>query len=299
MISFDFLEILKILNPFHLLAEEKREWGHDLILYIYLLLIVYLLINIVLRWIEKLSTSKLDEEAETERVYKRSKLGRRFFIIISIFLAFPVFYHRLDYLPTLLGISSAAIIISMKEMNLNFVGWILIHRNEGFAIGDRIEVDGVKGDVINIGFTRFTLLEVNKEYSIDQSTNRMVHFPNNVVIFQKVFHISAKMQYVWDELKLFFTINSDYTRIEELFTEVLEKSIPPADIKTNVKEITKKFLMRMGKVTPIVYISIENNKLLVCLRYLTHIKQKRQNRSFLSKQVLKALKEETSIELVK
>lgn len=291
------LQFLNTINPFYILSKRPRAWHEDLILYVYLVFFLYILVKLILRWIDRYSPIKEEEENHIDKTYNRRKIARRIFIFLAIFFAFPVFYHRLDYIPTLLGFSSAAIIISLKEVTFNIVGWFIIQGTQGFRVGDRIEIDGVKGDVININIMRFTLLEVSKEHTIDQSTNRMIHLPNNLIVLQKVFHVSQKMEYVWDELNLYFSIDSDIEKLDTVLAELLTKSIPPADIQTNVKEISRNFLMRMGKTTPIVYLTIDNNKILASLRYLTHIKQKRQNKSFLSKQILKTLQNEVGIRL--
>lgn len=243
---------------------------------------------------KKLST------VDIQTIYNHRKIARRFFLLFAVIFAFPIFYHRLDYLPTFLGIIAAAITISLKEVTLSIVAWFIIRSSHGFEVGDRIEVDGVKGDVIDITLLKFSLIEVNKERSIDQSTNRIVSFPNNFVILYKIFIVSQKMDYVWDEIHFYISIDSDIDRVELLLQEILKKAYfaEVDEIERQLREVSKRYLMKLGVSTPIVYTTLEEGKVMISLRYLTRIKQKRQNRSQLSRAVIHALKKEKKIKII-
>lgn len=289
------LKLIKDLNPFYLLLEPKRSWYQDFILYVYFLIILYFILHFITYWMEKkLST------VDIQTIYNHRKIARRFFLLFAVIFAFPIFYHRLDYLPTFLGIIAAAITISLKEVTLSIVAWFIIRSSHGFEVGDRIEVDGVKGDVIDITLLKFSLIEVNKERSIDQSTNRIVSFPNNFVILYKIFIVSQKMDYVWDEIHFYISIDSDIDRVELLLQEILKKAYfaEVDEIERQLREVSKRYLMKLGVSTPIVYTTLEEGKVMISLRYLTRIKQKRQNRSQLSRAVIHALKKEKKIKII-
>src|SRR6185295_5150142 len=127
----------------------------------------------------------LDKNADYVAIYNRRKKARYIFIVLAILGAIPIFYSRIQYLPTILAITGAGIIISLKDVTLNIVGWFMIHNRNGFRVGDRVEIAGVKGEVINVGLMRFTLLEVNMEGHSDQSTNRLVQIPNHLTVLNK------------------------------------------------------------------------------------------------------------------
>jgi small-conductance mechanosensitive channel len=287
-----FKEILNQINLVYLLKKPEKDWNDDLIIYIYFLFFLYIIVKLSLKWIDRLIPPETPEN-----VYLRRRYARRVYIGLSILMVFPVFYARLDFIPTFIGITGAAIIISTREMTLSLIAWFVIKGNEGFSVGDRIELDGVKGDVINIGVFRFSLLEVSKEHGGDQSTNRIVHFPNNIVILQKIFVVSQKMDYVWDELSFHVLPSSNIEELEELLLHALNNMFLDtlSDIEEKLREVSKNYLMKLGRTTPIVYTSFDNGKILVCLRYLTPVKKKRQNRSTISKEILKIMREHEDI----
>jgi len=191
-------------------------------------------------------------------------------------------------------------VITMKDVTLNFVGWFFIHGSNGFEVGDRIEIEGVKGDVINIGIMRFTLMELNKEFHGDQSTNRLVHFPNHIVVLHKIFVVSQNMDFVWDELRISISIDSNWKKAEELCSDILrnESVLDPRMFSKKIRELSKNYLFRLGKTTPIVYTAIEDEKVVLSLRYLTPIREKRWHRTAVSRAVLLAFSAHQDIRLV-
>ncbi len=289
------LEEYSIINPFHLLAKKNRVFTEEIILYLYSLVLVYLLTRLVVFVIDRIKPT-----LETADLYNRRRIGRIVFVALSIVILIPVFFSRIEYLPTILGLTSVGLIVSLKEITLNLVGWVLIHGSNGFEVGDRIEVDGIKGDVINIGIMRFTLIELYREYNSDQSSNRLIHFPNNVTVLQKIFVVSQKMDFVWDEMRLHLSLDSNWVKAETLCNEILrnESVLDNKILEEKTRELSKNYLVRLGKTTPIVYTTIEEGEILMSLRYLTPIREKRFHRSSVSKAVLSAFAKESDIQII-
>ncbi|HNH10280.1 MAG TPA: mechanosensitive ion channel, partial [Leptospiraceae bacterium] len=206
----------------------------------------------------------------------------------------PLFYSRIAYLPTILGFTGAGIILSMKDVTLNFIGWFFIHSNSGFTVGDRIEIQGTKGDVVNIGMMRFTLVELSHDENNEQSTNRLVHIPNHKVISEKILISRSEMDYVWDELKISITVDSDWEKAEtvcnSILYEVFTQYVNHEELQEKVRKLSEHYLLKIGKTSPITYTVIEEHVIRLSLRYLVRVHEKRNMRSDLSKKVLKQFK---------
>ena len=284
------------LNPFVIISLEKRELSQDLILYFYILLFIIILYHITNFFINKIYPSK-----ETSIIYNRRRATRYIFSILGLIAILPVFYSRIIYLPTILAFTGAGLVISFKDITLNFVSWFLIHSNNGFSLGDRIEIDGVQGDVVNIGIMRFTILEVNKDDNSEQSTNRLIHIPNHFTIIKKVHVSSGKMEFIWDELKLKITLESDFEKAEKICNECLKDILGNNDLKSEIEDrfrgLSENYWLKIGITTPIVYTCIEDRYILFSLRYLTRIQEKRDIRSKLSRKLLSEIKKFPEIEI--
>lgn len=292
--SFE-IDFLKSINPFILLKLNERGLAEELIL------IVYFIIFLILSY--KVIIVVLDFFRPTVDVtsrYNRRKMARMSFVILGLITLLPVVFSGLSYLPTVMGLAGAGIVISLKDITLNFVGWFFIHGSNGFEVGDRIEIEGVRGDVINIGMNRFTLMEISSDPKSDQSTNRLVHFPNHFVILRQVIVVKDKMNYVWDEMRIKIPFDSDFEKAEELLNGIIRNNaiIDQGEIDYTLQELSKNYLVRLGKTTPIVYLSLEEGGILFSLRYLTHVRERRDMKTKISHQILKEFKQFPGIRIL-
>lgn len=283
------------LNPFALMAQKERGFGDNLILLLYLFVLSYIVYRIILLIIDKVKPAK-----DSQIQYNRRRIGRTLFASFYTITFFPVIFSSLSYLPTVMGLAAAGIVISLKEVWLNGVGWLIIIGSNGFRVGDRVEVDSVLGDVINIGLGKFSLLEVNHTDGFEQSTNRLVHFPNHTIFLHKYFVVSERMDFIWDEFHLQITLDSDWERAEMICNDILktELILAPSVVEEKIKELSKHYLLRLGKSTPIVYTVLSRGRIQLSLRYLTPVRSKRLNRIIVSKAILKRFKEESNITIV-
>lgn len=284
----------RTVNPLDLLNNPGKDISSDILIYFYILIFIYFIYKISMYILDRVST-----ETDVRIIYGRRRRFRLLAVVSGLLVSAPIFYDRIAYLPTILAFTGAGLIISVKDITLNIAGWFLIHGSSGFSVGDRVEVDGVKGDVVNIGLMRFTLLEVNTELDADQSTNRLVHIPNNATITQKIYVVSRQLDLVWDEVKIFLTFDSNWKKAKEISESILfnpdivisyEKLI-----KERVLKLSKNFMLRVGKVTPIVYITLEDESVLLSLRYLTKVHEKRQHRNRISEKILESFKKHKDI----
>ncbi|WCL48708.1 mechanosensitive ion channel family protein [Leptospira sp. GIMC2001] len=280
------------LNPVEILHSKERTFSENLILLVYLFLISLVIYRIILFAVD---TIKPAENSQAQ--YNRRKIGRTIFATVFTISFLPLIFSSLNFLPTVMGLAAAGIVISLKEVWLNIVGWFVILGSNGFKVGDRIEIDHVMGDVVNIGLTKFSLVEINPEHGFEQSTNRLVHFPNHHVIIQRYYVVSEKMNFVWDEFRFSLSVDSDWAKAEEICNGILktELILAPEVIEDKIKELSKNYLLRLGKRTPIVYTVLDKGLIVFSLRYLTPIRSKRMNRIIISKALLTAFKNEPAI----
>jgi small-conductance mechanosensitive channel len=289
----DFLEPFSLIK---ILSLSERKLSQDFILYFYIVFFLIFLYNVTVFFIDRFS-----HNSDIQTIFTRRRITRYTFVFFGLFCFIPIFYSKISYLPTILAFTGAGFIISIKDITLNIAGWFLIHGNSGFTIGDRIEINEVKGEVINIGLMRFTLLEVRTEHNSDQSSNRLVHIPNHKAITHKVFVVSQEMDFIWDEVYIFLTIKSNWERAkgicEQILSEIISHEQYSKSFEDKIRRLSKNYLVRLGKMTPIVYVTIEDGKIMLAMRYLTHVHHKRQNRAFICENVLSRFKKEKAIHI--
>ncbi|TGK05818.1 mechanosensitive ion channel protein [Leptospira selangorensis] len=281
-------EILRLINPIFLLNSKERTITEEFVLVVYFILTLIIVYKTFV-----LSFDRISPPADNSVRYNRRRVTRILFVVVGAVSLLPVIFSGLSYLPTVMGLAGAGIVISLKDITLNYVGWLLIHGSNGFEVGDRIEIEGIKGDVVNIGINRFTLMELSPDPKSEQSTNRLVHLPNHTIILHKVYVVKEKMGFVWDEFRIKIPYSENWEATEKLLNGILKNGsiIDQHKIDYSVRELSKNYLVRLGTTTPIVYMTIEEGGVLFSLRYLTHIKEKRNQKARISREVLKEFAE--------
>lgn len=242
-------EILELINPFHLLKLKDRSISQEFVLVVY-----FILSLIVIYKSFVLLFDRIKPPTDASAQYNRRRLTRISFVVVGAISLLPIIFSGLSYLPTVMGLAGAGIVISLKDITLNYVGWFLIHGSNGFEVGDRIELDGIKGDVVNIGLNRFTLMELSPDPKSEQSTNRLVHIPNHSVILHKVYVVKEKMGFVWDEFKVKIPHGANWQNAETILNSIIknESIIDRHQIDYTARELSKNYLVRLGITTPIV-----------------------------------------------
>lgn len=240
--------------------------------------------------------AQVADSEKRHRYRKRVSYTMAAFVVIVLAI---VFFEEIRELGTVLGFLGAGLAIALREYVASFLAWFYLMGQRNVALGSRIEVAGVRGDVIDIGVLKLTLIEVRGEGLGEQSSGRLVSIPNFKLLTDPVYHFTAGSPYVWDEMEFTVTFESDWERAREIMTEIGREIYEPhaAEIETGFRQLESTYAFRYGITTPIVYTSINASGVTLRLRYLTHVRQRRGNRDQISREVLNRFREAPGIEL--
>src|SRR6202030_2269862 len=123
------------------------------------------------------------------------------YLSILIFLAF-VFEDRLSRLSFALGVVGAGVAVALQDVLASFAGAFSIGFSKLYAVGDRVQIGDTRGDVIDIGLLRTTLMETGSWVSGDLYNGRIVRIPNSAVLKGIVFNYSQGFRFIWGEITL-------------------------------------------------------------------------------------------------
>lgn len=273
------------------------EWlqNQDVVKAIYTIATIAIIVIIrflVLRYIDRNTD---DHEAQ----YRARKIvnytATTIFLITIAFIWIDAFQD----LPTYLGLVSAGIAIALADVLKNMAGWIFILSRRPFQVGDRIEVTQLKGDVVDIRLFRFTLMEVQGWVEAEQSTGRLVHVPNGLVFNEPVANYTEGFAYVWQETPVLVTFESDWKLAEKLILEALEEQAPDVERTAGprIRETARRYSIRIGALTPTVYISVKDSGVLLTARFLVETRTRRGREDRVWRAILEKFAETPSVEL--
>lgn len=90
-----------------------------------------------------------------------------------------------------MSVISGLLLLELKDLAINFAGFLYIKIRKPFKIGDRLEIDGYKGDVESIEVLEFRLNEIGGWLRSNQHTGVDLHIPNKY-IFNSVLKTTTK-----------------------------------------------------------------------------------------------------------
>ena len=240
-----------------------------------------------------------DQVADAERRHRYRKRVRYALGGMVLLALIILLIDEIRELGTLLGFFGAGLVIALREYLASFLAWFYILTQRNIALGSRIEIGSSRGDVIDIGLFKLTLVEVRGEGLGEQSSGRLVTVPNYKLLTDPVYLFTLGSPYVWDEMDFLVTFESDWERARDLIEHVGREVTAPqqAEIDSGFRGLGDRYAFRPGITTPIVYVSVAGSGVNLKLRYLTHVRQRRTSRDEISRHVLRVFRESPGIEI--
>jgi len=211
--------------------------------------------------------------------------------IVSLTILVVIFFiwiQNINSITIFLGVASAGLALALQEVVLCVAGWLLILMRHPFEVGDRIELNGIKGDIIDIRLFQTSLLEIGNWVDADQSTGRIVNIPNSFVFKHANYNYSRGFEFIWNEIPMLVTFESDWKRGKEIMLSHAQNMVEGMEEKVNRKidAMRNRYMIYYGKLTPIVYVNIKDSGVELTLRYLTESKRRRSTQDQLCQAIL-------------
>jgi small-conductance mechanosensitive channel len=214
----------------------------------------------------------------------------------AISLAF-IWIDAFDSLATYLGLVSAGVAVALGDLLKNLAAYFYILTRHPMRIGDRIEIRRIRGDVLDIRLFRFTVMELGNWVDADQSTGRLVHIPNGALFVDALLNYTEGFTHIWDELTISVTFESDWERAEQIMTEAIDEYGPKveADARVRIRETARDYQIKVGKLTPITYLSVAESGVVITARYLVEARQRRTINSAMWRGILARVDADPSV----
>ncbi len=198
-----------------------------------------------------------------------------------------------------LGLIAAGLAIALKDPITNMAGWLFIMIRKPFVLGDRVQVGIHTGDIIDIRLFQFTMLEIGNWVEADQSTGRIIHLPNGKVFLEPQANYSSGFEYIWNEIKVLITFESNWLKAKNLLEEIIAKQTKDIDIKAQkeIAEASKNYMIYYKNLTPIVYTSVKDSGVLLTIRYLCNPRRRRGSENDIWENILMQLSKQDDINL--
>jgi small-conductance mechanosensitive channel len=171
-------------------------------------------------WVETLlgKTSLDRRQVETLRTVTRVSVQ-----VVAVLFILLVIFGPPGQLGTFLGLAGAGLTVALKDFIVGFIGWFVLMGKNGIRLGDWVEINGVTGEVVELGMFHTVLLETGNWTDSGHPTGRRVTFTNSFAIEGHYFNFSTSGQWLWDELQVVLPAGKDpYPIIDAIQKKVME-----------------------------------------------------------------------------
>ena len=262
----------------------------------YIALILSTTIVILLfSFFKKIGKRTIRKKIEGRKEYIINQAVQIILNILEVVFLLVIWSEYIQSLMTLISVTSAAMTIALRELILNFFCGIYIKMKKPFQVEDRIEVKGIKGDVMNISSLNFEVLEISTKEEHGQSTGVIVTFPNSIVFAEPIRNLNKGFKYVWDELTVKVPMDCDLVKNKQEFYKIVNnieitKNIPKK-MKAQINDINTTNRVYFNKYDPTSYTKIVDKHIELTIRYLMHPKKGRFVESVIWNKILEGYKD--------
>ena len=262
-------------------------------IYIGLILKTIIIIFLILV-VEKIGIRIIKRTRDSKKEYNYTKKYKLIIRIIILSAIIIVWGKYIKNFLTLISIVSAAFTIAIRDLIFNFFCGIYIKIVKPFVVEDRIEINGYKGDVVNINTMNFEILEVSNVDTTGQSTGIIIHLPNSIIFNYPLKNYNKAFKYIWDEVTIRIPLDYDVNKAKKVLYKIVNsneiiKKIPPK-LKKQINNVSNSYRIYYNQYDPIIYTRINEDHIELQIRYLIHPKKARYVESIISSDILLAYK---------
>jgi small-conductance mechanosensitive channel len=239
---------------------------------------------------------------DTRRRYQFLQARRIVLVIVVSLIVLFNFANEIGSLATVMGFAAAGIAVALQNVILSIAGYFFLIGRFGIKVGDRVQVSGVTGDVVDIGLVKLSLMELGGNGNDRQPTGRVVVF-SNAVVFQpsgNFFKQIPDTNFVWNEVTLTIAPECDYRLAEKLLLGAVEEvfSRYRESIHRQYLQAERSLNIAIDSPKPQSRMLLGQNGLQLTIRYPAETRSSVQTADEVSRRLLDAISRVPGIKLV-
>ncbi len=261
-----------------IVAVQSNALVHKLLSDAAIVLVIFLTLLFVDKWVQHLLTNPKLDRRQVETLRSITRISLRVLaavVILLILIGMP------SQFGTMIGIVGAGLTVALKDFIVAFFGWLVLMGRNGIRLGDWVEINGVSGEVTELGMFHTVLLETGNWSDAGHPTGRRVTFTNSFAIEGHYFNFSTSGQWLWDELHVVVPSGRDpYPIVDAITKQVVEATAENA--REAEQEWHRAVPTQRGKTfsgTPGVNIKPVVGGVEIAVRYITRANERFQLRA--------------------
>jgi hypothetical protein len=268
-------------NWIGVVAAKQRSVIHSVLAGLVIVFVILLIGVFFDNWLERLlgKTSLDRRQVETLRTLTRVALQ-----VVAVVFILLVIFGPPGQLGTFLGLAGAGLTVALKDFIVAFIGWLVLMGKDGIRLGDWVEINGVTGEVVQLGMFHTVLLETGNWTDSGHPTGRRVTFTNSFAIEGHYFNFSTSGQWLWDELQVVLPAGQDpYPIVDALQKKVVDVTAESArQAEQEWQGAARSRDMKALSAAPAINVKPIIGGIEVAVRYITRANERYQLRAKLN-----------------
>ena len=239
----------------------------------------------------------IDKVPDKKARYSIRKAARLTWNVLLVVVLLWIWVPNPQALVVAYGVVAAGIAFALQDVIKNFAGGFIIFLGSQYRVGDRIEIRGVCGDVIDIGLFSTRLLEIQGWVAADQATGRIVTIPNGVVLNNPVHNYTHQHEFIWDELAVVVTAESDWSEAMRLLVDIAtEHTKEYAGVaEKSLGNLQQQYYIDGRETHPRVFIANHDHGYQLAVRYVVGARARRVVNSNIWGHIIRVFSEHSAI----
>jgi small-conductance mechanosensitive channel len=268
-----------------------------------LLTLVFIVLSLLVsRGLQALAGVVFHQRRNRKVQFWTQQITKLLAVLVLVFGVISIWFDNPARLTTIAGLMTAGLAVALQRVVTAVAAYFVILRGKVFHIGDRIAMSGVRGDVIDLGFVRTTIMEMGQPPAEQgdkpsvwvesrQYTGRIVTVTNDKIFEEPVYNYSGEFPYLWDEMHLPVSYKDDRRRAEQILLEAVRRhTVKVAEVAAeDLKELQRRYFVDSVSLEPKVYFRLTDNWVEMTVRFVAKTRGIRELKDKMSREILDAL----------
>ena len=261
----------------------------QLIKWIYLglwIVAIYIVAKLIKKTINKLVSNNSTR-------YSFKKFVNFFGYLVFGIAVMIIFNYDVSSVTLALGVTGAGIAFALQEVIMSIAGFLAVLFGDLYKVGDRVQLGGIKGDIIDVGVLRTTVMEIGDWVNGDLYNGKMVRIANSFIFKEPVYNYSGNFPFLWDEIEVKLKHTSDIQYANGVFYEILHEELGDftSESKAAWSKLTKELYIEKAQIEPMISLTWDENWITFTLRYIVDFKKRRGTKNVLFTKILAAIRD--------
>ena len=226
--------------------------------------------------------------ADRKRLHQLHVIARIAIQVSAALVVLFIIFGAPTQMTTLIGLATAGLTVALKDFIVAFFGWFVLMGRNGVRLGDWVEINGVGGEVIEIGLLKTVLLEMGNWTATGHPTGRRVAFMNGFALEGHYFNFSTARQWLWDELHVPLHGAANPYELAQQIRDMVERETAAEsdEAQQEWERVTHQYGVRPFSARPTVDLRPTGGGIELTVRYITRAPQRNQVKSQLFRAIL-------------